>query len=880
MLHHKPAVAERLPFERRSAAPRLCVVGIYLLAFIFSSVDGLEIRNDKGGPRVALLLNVDMAQFLERQAPVWNWTADATTLPSAWYEGAFTGNGVQGTMLTLHGGSADSNSYIRIELGRTDVYDDRPRSGPLSTRNFVFDRPRLPIGYIKVPLTGSITGGGMRISLHDARVEGHVNTTTGVTYFQVYTHATRDVSVVKLSPVPFSSVNERNGPRSPSAAAASSTGDELSASSLDSPFGAPVFINESAQSTWAPQDKSYIPNAPAQTGMNDKGCHFTTQTLLTGNAYSTAVLFQKPNHADIKNKDGFEEDNGLVTLFVSVSPVLSLYDSENTACTAVASAAAVKDDGLWIMHQDWWHDYYLQSFVTLQDTKVESFYYIQQYKIASATRGNGTVFDLEGPWFAENTAWPDVHWDLNLQLTYFTMYTGNRLGLAESLLNYIDDILPNLILNVQADWQIDSAAAPSSASSIHGFETCYWQHRPDCHTGPPTITGNLLWVLHNYWRHYDVSRDPSILPRLYNVLRRAVNFYVHFVSKSSTDGLYHLPVTFSPEYPYRGPDTNYDLALLRWALPVAIDTAQRLGKDKTDPSVGAWKELLPHLAPYPVDPSTGYMIAAGVPLNVSHRHFSHLLMVFPLSTIDWENASTYSLAERSFDHWIGMSGGLTGFSRTAAASMSVPFGRKKSAFGNLTYLLDNYIHANTMYSEGNNFPCGETPPAAASSLQDMMLFNYSGAVSVFPGVDDVAMGDVSFYRLRSSGGVLVSASRKASQTEWIVLEADGPVPVEYHMRIDDLDVNDVVIYPALSVPRSVDGDVLILQLMPGIVASLTPRSSTDRTSFSVFASTPLTSLNFWGKQIPKTDSSLIDSRFVGAMAALVVLFTIFTLARN
>ena len=45
--------------------------------------------------------------------------------------------------------------------------------------------------------------------------------------------------------------------------------------------------------------------------------------------------------------------------------------------------------------------------------------------------------------------------------------------------------------------------------------------------------------------------DTILTDFLYPILRRAVNFYSHF-QFNGTDGYVHLPVTFSPEYPYTG----------------------------------------------------------------------------------------------------------------------------------------------------------------------------------------------------------------------------------------------------------------------------------------------------------------------------------------
>lgn len=57
--------------------------------------------------------------------------------------------------------------------------------------------------------------------------------------------------------------------------------------------------------------------------------------------------------------------------------------------------------------------------------------------------------------------------------------------------------------------------------------------------------------------------------------RARVQAYSHFQIYNATgDGLFHLPPTFSPEYPGPvGPDANYDLALYRWGLGLALDVS-------------------------------------------------------------------------------------------------------------------------------------------------------------------------------------------------------------------------------------------------------------------------------------------------------------------
>ena len=79
------------------------------------------------------------------------------------------------------------------------------------------------------------------------------------------------------------------------------------------------------------------------------------------------------------------------------------------------------------------------------------------------------------------------------------------------------------------------------------------------------------------------------------------------------------------------------------------------------PEAARWRDTLARLTPYPVGP-TGYLIGRGQPLDQSHRHFSHLLMVYPLRLVTGERPGERALIEKSLAHWIGFEGALQGYS--------------------------------------------------------------------------------------------------------------------------------------------------------------------------------------------------------------------------
>jgi len=197
-------------------------------------------------------------------------------------------------------------------------------------------------------------------------------------------------------------------------------------------------------------------------------------------------------------------------------------------------------------------------------------------------------------------------------------------------------------------------AAPSGASSLNGIQTCYWNYardtNNDCITGSPTITGNLLWVLQvvyeQYIRSTETSRSTIRQTVLQPMIPKAILFYKHMIELGAHngDGVLHLPITFSPEYPGpHGTDTSYDLALLGWVLQTALGDAS-IGL-QSHPDAPEWRSMQQHLTPLVQDDATGWYIARGIPLAVSHRHYSHLFKVWPLQTQDLRPLSEEEVEE-------------------------------------------------------------------------------------------------------------------------------------------------------------------------------------------------------------------------------------------
>ena len=211
-------------------------------------------------------------------------------------------------------------------------------------------------------------------------------------------------------------------------------------------------------------------------------------------------------------------------------------------------------------------------------------------------------------------------------------------------------------------------------------------------------------------------------------------------------------------------DCTYDLSLLRWGLKTLMEICDTFSME--DPDRALWEQTLDRLTEYHQD-ETGFMIGKDVPLDFGHRHFSHLLPVFPLHLISGDEEKEKELIVHCLRHWFHREGDLRGFIFSGAASIAATVGRGDEALAYVKSAL-HLFKPNTMYTEAG--PVIESPLGVAESIQDILLQSWGSLIRVFPAVPG-EWRDVTFHNLRAEGGFLISAVRREGKTSWIRVES-------------------------------------------------------------------------------------------------------------
>lgn len=686
---------------------------------------------------------VDFEAFLGNHDMVWD------RIPNRWEVAPYTGNGNVGFL--FYQAKGEAKNVVSIHTGRHDYYDHRlPHKGQ---QHLWIYRCRLPLGHFNVESKGDITGVDMRLDLWNAELVGTIKTSKGSYAIRGLTHSETDIIYFETDAADGESIKISWHPERPY----SSVRKTLEGGGGPKGGG------------WDDMRTAPYPLPPDPILSEESGMQFCLQPLvqhrgetttgwaITGEADGKQILTASVHHS-------FPEKNSLAIV----------------KGTLADARARLQGKSFTSSHRSWWHAYYPQSFLTINDAEKEAFYWIQMYKLGSAMRETGPILDLMGPWY-HSTFWPMVWGDLNVQLVYWTHLTANRLPLGESLPNNIDKYAFNLVKNVPERWKDSMALGPLFPQDCLSFD----------HGKTPDM---LAWLLHNYWLHCEYAGDRERMrDKLFPLLRKNVNGYLNYLRENpmpSEDGTLHIRQSWSPEYPGgHGQDINFTIALLRWASQTLLDLNKEFGIE--DPLAAKWQNIVDNLVEFQVD-DTGLRIGKDIAFEKPHRHYSHLLGFFPLAVVTPEKTDDAKMLRKTVDHWLDVSINrdipvnampVTGYTATGAASMYAWLGDPDKAYQYLDYFIQHKnVAPTTMYAEGN--PVIESPLSFATSLHDMLLQSWGGTLRVFRGTP-ATWTDVAFHHLRGQGAFLVSAKKEDGVTQFVTVESLIGSPCRVQTDIPD-----------------------------------------------------------------------------------------------
>jgi alpha-L-fucosidase 2 len=475
----------------------------------------------------------------------------------------------------------------------------------------------------------------------------------------------------------------------------------------------------------------------------------------------------------------------------SITSSLPQYNSDETAPDV--SQRAMKDgfDKSLAKHIGWWKEFWAASSVTLPDSVLQAQWYLEMYKFGSAARSNAPPVSLQAVWTADNGRLPpwkgDFHHDLNTQLSYWPAYSANHTFEASGFTNWMWELRDTFKWYTRTYYETDGLNVPG-VTTLTGQPMGGWIQ----YSFGPTVSA---WLAHHFYLQWRYTMDREFLEdRAYPWLKEVAT-HLRDLAVTDETGIKRLPLSSSPEIFDNSPAawfpqmTNFDLALVKWSFTKAAELATEMGFAD---EAADWTKELTHWQDYAADDSTGLLFAPGLPYLGSHRHFSHLMAIHPLSLIDYSGSdddrktidlTIANLEANGSDWW-------TGYSFAWLGNIYARAFRGDDAAEALRIFAECFCLPNSFHANGDQSKSGKSKflyrPftlegnfAFASGIQEMLLQSHTGVVRIFPAIPD-SWSDVSFTTLRAEGAFLISASKKNGRVTAVTVtsERGGTIVLE------------------------------------------------------------------------------------------------------
>ena len=698
------------------------------------------------GRHLSMLIFFVFAVTTARTQPKPFHNLSFDSLAKRWDEALPIGNGWLGALIWQRDG------MLRLSLDRVDLWDDRtmPKIDQLQyawvveqVRKKAYDTVQQlgDVPYERYPAPTKIPGAALEIDLKQlgtivsskvdiVRALASVRFSCGVT-FSSFVHATRQVGFFEIAHIPGG----------------------INVESLLPVLKIPAYQRDknSPQSQGLAQlgyPEGHVVNTADSTRFH--------QPTWNGNYYEVLVKWKRISPTRIV---------GEWTISNNKPAVLPDLDPNKQDATDFGA------------HIAWWKNYWNKSSVSIPDSLLEKQYYLEMYKFGCVARAHTTPISLQAIWTADDGNLPpwkgDIHNDLNTELSYWPGYASNHLDLTESFTNFLWNTKSENERWTRECFGVNGLNVPG-VTTISGKPMGGWIQYS---LSPTTV----LWLAQHFYWQWKYSMDKEFFyDRLKPYYEEALTYLHHL-----TDNPGHkLPLSSSPEFNDNRVDawfknyTNYDLALCRYSLKVGNEIRNEYATNKRVP------EFFPgnYFPNYNTD-SSGLTIAPGQELNVSHRHMSPYMAIYPLCLLDIDNAKDSVLIKTCLRHIEALgTREWCGYSFSWMACLYSRAHEADNAVRQLQIFATNFCSSNSFHlngdQKGGQFSSFTYRPftlegnfAFAQGVHELLLQTHNGVIEIFPAIP-LVWKDVSFKSLRAEGAFLVSAKKVNGRIEEIKIIAE------------------------------------------------------------------------------------------------------------
>jgi hypothetical protein len=488
----------------------------------------------------------------------------------------------------------------------------------------------------------------------------------------------------------------------------------------------------------------------------------------------------------------------LVTVFQNdtrIGPSGPTADALKTMAVSKASAMTAADvTAMQADHMGWWKNFWLKSYVRLNDPVLETFYYGALYAVASASRAGHVPPGIFGNYITNDTpGWGGRYvLNYNFEAPFYGVFSSNRPELA---LPYTEEIfavrpwqqnhtasagyqgveyqraLSPFAMAAPAPAPIPVAPTKTPNDPMHGL--------PDQKSNAGFASLPTIW-------YYEYTLDGAYLQnKLYPHLKAIDAFWRDYMTFDGTRYVVQQSATHEQVVPI-DTNPNSDLGFIRKNEKTLIAASNVLGVDAALRPV--WQDVLAKLSAYPTGLVNGKTVflncesSVGTTNPVSLFEFGGQPVnmegpVFPGEDVavggDPKMLQTAIDSVMLMNSWGVTAGGNThnGFPKEFPIAARVGWPADDLVTKFKAAILYQWRASNLTVAEAGG---GIETSGAIETINSMLMQSEGGVVRVFP-VWPLGK-DAYFRRLRAKGAFVVSSDFKAGQVTGVTVtsEKGGP----------------------------------------------------------------------------------------------------------
>jgi alpha-L-fucosidase 2 len=611
------------------------------------------------------------------------------------------------------------------------------------------------------------------------------------------------------------------------------------------------------------------------------GLDFSVACRITGEEVSSAVI--SSNRVELETS-GTRSHHDIILMAAMVTSAESA-DPTQAAIGLLNDSEKENIEVQRALHQEWWNDFWKQSFVHLGDDYIENIYYLRRYLMGSSSRGKYPVVFNGGLWTwnhdVRNWVTPH-HW--NTQQQYWGLCPQNDCGLLLPYVNTYFRLMPEAEKHAKTRGA-DSAILWSEPHDFFGSMT-FWERGDMLNNFTPASQ-----IAGFFWDYFQFTCDTAFLrQKAYPFMKKAAEFYVQKLEWDSLKQEFFI----YPSQPYESPDTHTllnptsDRTMIESLFKSCIESARLL---KTDAGkIRQWQHITGHLWPIPMRQVHGegevmelaYYKDGTIYPKLEKRtnaiyHFSaNTSVIFPANLLGIDDAGDprFKAASVIVRHHPPFMNAISpdpivaarlGLGDETVRMMTNGIRRLQHFPQGLFYNIDHWYNLSLymdsvkqpdittqrdyIYDERAHYPnghpakpfiqCGLEPHSIyGAAINEMLLQSHENKIRIFPAVPSEWP---AAFRLRARGGFMVSAERRT----------DGVVPgisIESlkgslcrvvnpwqgcNVRVLDMTVK------RKDIKFNVDQDhVIVFKTIPGHIYLITEQAGPELKSKTVFEGKP------------------------------------------